>query len=213
MREDEPLSELQLRAIEQASEAFERLSAGLDGPAAPGAGFGPPPPPGAAGAGAHGDPVGEQQLRAAAARTIDLFSGLFQQAFESYVELAQALIRAPLGGAGGPGAPAADLALEGRAGATTCATVWIHNATPAPVPAVALRLTALEADTGARIDPAARFAPAALDVAGGASASALLSLAIPAGTAPGVYFGHVLVTGLPAALAVRLLVDDAGGTS
>jgi hypothetical protein len=206
MTAGDPLSDLQARAIEAASEVFDRLSAELgangaaDGSRSPAADADDARP--------QADPIGQQQLRAAAARTIDLFAGLFAQTFETYVELAQSLVQPPGTGVAVSAGAAAELSFGGPAGGNAGATVWIHNATGEPARAVALRLTDLTSPAGARVDAAlARFVPAALDVAAGASAAALLSLAIPARAAPGVYFGHVLAAGLPSALAVRLVVE------
>jgi hypothetical protein len=209
MRAEEPLSELQLGAIEAAAEVFDRLSGQLGADGAGGGGFGTAPPPGPAahGAGPQADPIGQQQLRTAAARTIDLFAGLFQQAFEAYVDLAQALV--PASGVAVSAGAAAELSLAGQPGGHTGATVWIHNATQEATCAVVPRLTGLTSHDGAQLDASlARFVPAVLDVAAGASGSSMLSLTIPPRAAPGIYFGHVLAAGLPSALAVRLVVDD-----
>jgi hypothetical protein len=209
MKAEEPLSDLQLRAIEAASEVFDRITRelGANGADGGGAGTGPTAGPAPHGAGPQADPIGQQQLRTAAARTIDLFAGLFQQAFETYVELAQSLVQVPAGVAVSAGA-AAELSLAGQPGGHAAATVWIHNATQEPAREVVLRLSGLTCADGARLDAArARFVPAVLDVAAGASGSSMLSLVIPPHAAPGIYYGHVLAPGLPSALAVRLVVD------
>lgn len=201
---DEPLDDLRMRGITAATEVFDRLTAELGA----GAARDEAPPAAANGRPAGSDPVGQQQLRAAAARMIDLFAGLFQQSFEAYVELAQAIVQPPGGGVAVSAGGGAGLTLGAAAGANACATVWVHNPTTEPAPGVTLRLTDCTAPDGARIDATlARFAPAALAVGAGESASALLSLAIPARTACGVYFGHVLTAELPdVALPVRVEV-------
>jgi len=209
MKAEEPLTELQLRGIAAASEVFDRLAAELGGG---GVRDSTSPQPGAFnGASASGDPVGRQQLRSAAARLIDLFAGLFQQTFETYVELAQAIVQPPVPGVGVSAGASGDLSLGGSAGGNAGATVWVHNVTGDAAGEIVPRLTDLTAHTGARIDASlARFVPGALHVAAGASVSSMLSLAIPPCAAPGVYYGHVLATGLPSAgLAVRLVVEDA----
>lgn len=224
MSNDDVLNELQLRGIAAASELFDQLAAqlgtGADGAAATSGASGsndrasgqapsraPHTPPGG------GDPVGQQQLRAAAARMIDLFAGLFQQTFESYVDLAQGIVAGPAGGVAVSAGAAADLSLAGPAGGNAGTTVWIHNATADATGEIALRLTDLTSHTGRRIDAAlARFVPAALLVAPGASGSSMLSLAIPPRAQPGIYYGHVLAAGLPtAALPVRVVVEEAAG--
>jgi hypothetical protein len=207
MKAEDPLSELQLRGLAAAAEVFDRFAAELGGSSARN---GTPPPPSASnGASPSADPIGQQQLRSAAARMIDLFAGLFQQTFETYIELAQAIVQ-PSGGDIAMSAGAADnLALDGQAGRNAGTTVWIHNATAEPAGDVVLALTDLTAHTGERIDASlARFVPGALDVGAGASACAMLSLAIPLRAEPGVYYGHVLAANLPCAgLPVRLVVE------
>lgn len=202
---DDPLDELGMREITAAAEVFDRLTAELGA----GAARDEAPPAAANGRPAGRDPVGQQQLRAAAARMIDLFAGLFQQSFEAYVELAQAIVQPPAGGLAVSSGGGAELSLAAAAGANACATVWVHNPTPEPAPSVTLRLTDCTAPDGARIDATlARFAPAALAVGAGESASSLLSLAIPARTSAGVYYGHVLTAELPAiGLPVRVEVQ------
>jgi hypothetical protein len=210
MSADDALSELQLRGIAAASELFDQLAAEL-GPRADGVADGTdgPPPPRAAAAGNAGDPVGQQQLRAAAARMIDLFAGLFAQTFESYVDLAQGIVAGSAGGVAVSAGAASDLSLTGPAGGNAGTTVWIHNSTAEPTGDIVLRLTDLTSHTGRRIDAAlARFVPATLPVAPNASGSSMLSLAIPPRAQPGIYHGHVLAAGLPAAaLPVRLVVE------
>jgi len=212
MNADDALNEMQLRGIAAASELFDQLASELgNGRAGHAAGNGdaPPVPPPAGAAAPSGDPVGQQQLRTAAARMIDLFAGLFQQTFETYVDLAQGLVAGPGGGVAVSAGAAAELSLGGPAGGNAAATVWIHNTTGQATAEIVLALTDLTGHTGARIDASlARFVPAGLHVAPGASASSMLSLAIPPRAAPGVYYGHVLAGGLPAAgLAARLTVD------
>ena len=203
---EDPFGDLQLRGIAAASEVFDRLAAELGGTSAA---AGAAPAPRAGGAAAADDTIGRQQLRAAAARTIDLFAGLLQQTFESYVELVQELVAPPGAGASDAAGARSDLSLAGPPGGNAVATIWIHNATDRPANDVVLRLTDLTDHACARIDASlARFLPARLLVDAGASASSLLSLAIPPRTEPGIYFGHVLAGSLPAAgLPVRLVVE------
>ena len=207
--QDDPFADLQLRGIAAASAVFDQLAAELGGTSAAGTEPGPAPAGDTFGA---DDPVGRQQLRAAAARTIDLFAGLLQQTFESYVELVQEIVQPSAGPGGSTSAPPrSDLELIGPPGGNAVATIWIHNATDRRAADVVLRLTDLTDHACARIDASlARFLPSGLSVDARASAPSMLSLAIPPRTEPGVYFGHVLAAGLPAAaLAVRLVVEDA----
>jgi hypothetical protein len=200
MSAPDELSELQARGIAVASEVFDRLAEEIGG-AAPNGGS----------AAASGDPVGEQRLRAAGARLIDLFAGLFQDGIEAYLELAQSVVQGQ--GAGASAGGAEILSLRGAAGGRATTTVWIHHAPPAPAGEVALALTDLQAADGGRIDGArAAFAPRRLHVDAGASMPSLLTLAIPPATAAGTYFGHVLAAGLPAGgLPLRLVVESAEG--
>lgn len=192
------ITELQARGIAAASEVIDRLTAQLGGAAGTGYADGAAPGP---------DPIGQQQLRTAGARLIDLFAGLFQESVEAYLELAQSIVRSPGGGAAAAGG--ASLSLRGAPGARATTTVWIHNTAPQPCGEILLGMSDLQAASGARIDASpARFVPAALRLEGGASASSLLTLAIAPGTPPGTYFGHVLATGLPACgLALQLVVE------
>jgi hypothetical protein len=169
---------------DEAREVFERVLRSLGGTA---------PPP-------RTERVRLAQLRTAAARTIDLYGQLLQNALEAYTDLAA--------GALAPGAPPpadAALALEGRSGAEVAAPVYVHNLTGAPIVA-SLRLTELIAPGGQALD-GATFRPAELAVAPGASGEATLIVAVPADAARGIYHGHVLSSAAPdAALTVRLTV-------
>jgi hypothetical protein len=193
------LTELQARGIAAASEVFDRLAEEIGGAAANGNGAAP-----------GGDPVGEQRLRAAGARLVDLFAGLFQDGVEAYLELAQSIAQGPRAGASGG---AEILSARGAAGGRATTTVWIHNAPQAPGGEVALALTDLQSADGGRIDGSrAAFAPRRLQLDAGASMPSLLTLAIPPATAAGTYFGHVLAAGLPAGgLPLRLVVASAEG--
>jgi hypothetical protein len=194
------LSELQARGIAAASEVFDRLAEEIGGGV-----------PSTDGAAAGGDPVGEQRLRAAGARLVDLFAGLFQDGIEAYLELAQGIVQRPPAGASSAGAEI--LCVRGAAGGRATTTVWIHNAPQAPAGEVVLRLTDLESADGGRIDGSrAAFAPRRLHLDAGASMPSLLTLAIPPATAAGTYVGHVLAAGLPAGgLPLRLVVESAEG--
>jgi hypothetical protein len=174
------------RRIEAATAVFERV---LRGGAEPRA-AGPTRP----------ERIRLAQLRTAAARTIDLYGQLLQNALEAYTDLSQGALQP----AAAPPVDAA-LALEGRAGADVVASLWVHNLTETAVSAE-LQLTPLVAPGGAHIAGGA-FWPRPLDVPPGVSGEALLTLSVPSGAAPGVYHGHVLAPTLPeSGLAVRLTV-------
>ncbi|MDA0179511.1 hypothetical protein OJ997_04320 [Solirubrobacter phytolaccae] len=143
------------------------------------------------------------QVRSAAARTLDLYADLFQRAFETYADLAQAALHP-----GTDPSPDVPLALLGRAGEEAQTTVWLHNVTAARVDGVELFMTDLNAASGARISAAfASFSPETVELEPSASTGSILRVQIPLGAAPGRYHGHVLSPALPAsALAVCLVV-------
>jgi hypothetical protein len=177
---------------------------------------------GAADAGESGgaDRVGEQQLRAAGARLVDLFAGLFQEGIQAYLELAQTILRSPV-----PGAPAAapapgvslwgapGVSLSGAPGGRATTTVWLHNMTGEPAGRAELRMSDLEAASGERLATAgSQFVPRTVELGAGESGSSILTLAIPPGTSADTYFGHVLVSGAGVGgLPIAVVVGDRAG--
>jgi hypothetical protein len=191
------LSDLQRRGIATAMEVFDRLIEEVDG-------FdgrrlrrdidldGPDRDATAAG------PTDLPQLRAAVARTIDIYADLFRHTLELYADVVESALRSNGAGASDPDAGGAEVALTGSPGTEAVAVVWIHNSSTAPVDAIALRMTDLTAHDGARIAAsAAFFTPSCLDVGPASSGSSSLSVLVPESAAPGTYVGHVLATGLP----------------
>ena len=198
------LSDLQRRGIATAMEVFDRLIEevdGFDGRGLRDLDLGGPD----RGASAAG-PTDLPQLRAAVARTIDVYADLFRHTLELYADVVESVVRS--NGAGAPDAGGAEVALAAVPGSEAVTVVWIHNASAEPVDAVALRMTDLTAHDGERIAAsAARFAPSRLDVGPASSGSSSLSVLVPASAAPGTYVGHVLATGLPGTrLGVCLVV-------
>jgi hypothetical protein len=194
------LSEVQRRGIATAMDVFDRLIAELDGfdsrrprvdPRLGG-------PDGA-------EPSDFPQLRAAVARTIDVYADLFRRTIELYGDVVESVMRSDGAEADGTGA---EVALAASPGTEAVAAVWIHNTTAARVDAVALRMTDLTAHDGSRIGAsAASFAPERLHVGPGGSRSSCLSVRVPGSAVPGLYVGHVLATGLPGTrLSVCLVV-------
>lgn len=202
-RHRDDLSDVQRRGVTAAMEVFDRLIAELDGV------DGRRPRADAALDGRDGTgPSDFPQLRAAVARTVDVYAELFRRTVEVYADVVESVLRSD-----GPAAPAADargaeIALAGSAGGEAVAVVWIHNSTEAPVDAIALRMTDLTAHDGTRIAAAsASFAPERLNVGPGGSRSSSLSVRVPRSAPLGTYVGHVLATGLPGTrLAVCLVV-------
>jgi hypothetical protein len=146
--------------------------------------------------------VGSLALRASVARTLDGYADLLRRSFSAYADTVGAVV-------GARGADGAVVTLRGAPGEPAVATVWAHNTDGAPAETGALRMTALVGPGGMSVDgSAASFAPRALSLDAGQSASAALTVAVPAGLAPGTYDGHVLAAGLPnVAVPVRLVVE------
>lgn len=76
--------------------------------------------------------------------------------------------------------------------------LWLHNTTSDPVSAVRLHCGDLRSPTAASIPASGiEFSPAAVDrLEAGTSVPVQVTVAVPAGTPPGVYRGTVLATGL-----------------
>ena len=180
------MSDARTRGAAEATEVLEGLLAGLP----PG---GPVLPEGS-------DRVRLVALRAAMARSFDLYADLFQSTFETLADAAQTVLA--------PAVPAAEPAvveLRGRAGSSAVGELWLHNTSRAPVRGLRLRLSVLTAHDGSVVS-GGEFVPAVLDAEPRTSFSATLTVAL--NCAPGVYHGVVLAEGLPdAVLPVRLHVD------
>jgi hypothetical protein len=186
------MSDLQRERIAAAADVFDRVLRGYE-QAPPSTSHPGQPRP---------ERVQLAQLRTAAARTIDLYAQLLQEAMEGVVHLADDLVP----GLGVGGEP--PLALAGRNGATLSAPVWVHNHTDAAVYGVELRLTDLTAPSGAQLSRSvAAFLPERMDVGAQGSGESQLYVTIPADAPAGTYHGHLLAGALPASvLAVRLEV-------
>jgi hypothetical protein len=146
------------------------------------------------------------QMRTSAARAIDLYADLLSETVSLYTDaIGQALRR---GDGSRPASPedGSPVALSGAPGETATARIWLHNVKGSPLMAAELRLTGLTAHDGGTLNGiACAFSPAVLDVAAGSSASAELSVTLPADAPPGAYHGLVLATGAPAASVPVLL--------
>jgi hypothetical protein len=201
------LSDVQRRSAATAMEVFDRLIEELDGFDGRRARV-DTDLEGLDRGGTPAGPTDIPQLRAAVARTIDVYADLFRRTVELYADVVESVLRSS-----GPAPNAADgtgaeVALAGSPGTEAAAAVWIHNSTTAPVDAIALRMTDLTAHDGTRIAAsAASFSPPRLDVGPATSRSSSLSVRVPRSAAHGTYVGHVLATGLPGTrLAVCLVV-------
>jgi hypothetical protein len=131
-----------------------------------------------------------------------------ERVLDAYGDWARQLLDGIFGLAEGVTAPDALVLGPATGGAVTTADLWLQ-APPGRVTAPApLAMTDLTAHDGAVVAAgAATFDPPALVSGDGAAPATRVRLAVPTGTAPGAYHGHVLAHGLPeVALAVRLEV-------
>jgi len=196
------LSDVQQRGVATAMDVFDRLIAELDGADRRAVAIeveldGP-----------DDAPRDFAALRAAVARTFDVYTDLFRQSLELYADVVERMVRSPEPAARPADPAGAEIALAAAPGAEAAATVWIHNQTAEPTDTMALHMTDLTAHDGTRIAAsAASFTPSYLQLAPTASRSSTLSVRIPPSAAPGIYVGHVLATGLPETrLSVCLVV-------
>jgi hypothetical protein len=98
-----------------------------------------------------------------------------------------------------------------KAGHPASGRAWVHILDGPPSPPARLGATALTAHDGGTIEAqAASFEPPMLDSFDIRSSHELgVTVAVPAGTRPGIYHGHILAVGLPeVSLAVRLEVTE-----
>jgi hypothetical protein len=98
-----------------------------------------------------------------------------------------------------------------KAGHSASGRAWVHILDGPPAPRARLRATALTAHDGGTIEAqAASFEPPMLDSFDLRSSHELgVAVAVPHGTRPGIYHGHILAAGLPeVSLDVRLEVTE-----
>jgi hypothetical protein len=98
-----------------------------------------------------------------------------------------------------------------KAGHPVSARAWLHVLDGPPGPPARLSATAFTAHDGAAIEArAASFEPPLLESFNLRSSHELVvTVAVPEGTRPGAYHGHILATGIPeVSLAVRLEVAE-----
>ena len=98
-----------------------------------------------------------------------------------------------------------------KAGQLASGRAWVHILDGPPGPPARVNATALTAHDGGTIEArAASFEPPMLDSFELRSSHELVvTVAVPAGTRPGAYHGHILAVGLPeVSLAVRLEVTE-----
>jgi hypothetical protein len=161
----------------------------------------------AAGAGAEGDRAREvRRLRADSERLLEWWGEWMRVLLDAAVDGAEA------GVAEREAAKREDQPLRlgpVKAGHSASSRAWVHILDGPPGPPARLSATALTAHDGGTIEAqAASFEPPMLDSFDLRSSHELgVTVAVPAGTRPGIYHGHVLAAGLPeVSLALRLEV-------
>lgn len=168
------------------------------------AGTGPAP-----GAGGEGDRAREvRRLRADGERLLEWWGEWMRVLLDTAVDGAEA------GAAEREAATPQDLPLRlgpVKAGHPASGKAWVHILDGPPGPPARLNATVLTAHHGGTIQaPAASFEPPMLDSFDLRSSHELVvTVAVPAGTRPGIYHGHILAVGLPeVSLAVSLEVTE-----
>jgi hypothetical protein len=151
-----------------------------------------------------------RRLRGDGERLLELWGEWMRVLFDAVADGAEAGVLERNGAAAHP---ADQLLLLGPVtpGDRASARAWLHVLDGPPAPPARLSATAFTAHDGAAIGAeAASFEPPSLDSFDLRSSHELVvTLAVPEGTRPGVYHGHVLATGLPeVSLAVRLEVAE-----
>jgi len=189
-------------ATDAADFTFNRIvTDGATGNPAPGkpSGTRPDPPPGGSAEGIH--------LRAAIARAIDGYAGLFTDLLQGLAtDLADELAGRIEESTGHR--PPEPVVLVGEPGHRTGAFVWIHNPSRGFVPELRLRLTDLWHADGSRLRAeSGGIEPSLLAGSAAARRSAWVDLDVPERVVRGSYHGHVLADGLPdVAVALKLIV-------
>ena len=161
--------------------------------------------------GGEGDRAREvRRLRADGERLLEWWGEWMRVLLDAAVDGAEAGVAAREA----PAAHAVDQQLRlgpVKAGDPASGRAWLHILDGPPGPPAGLSATALTAHDGSTIEArAASFEPPTLDSFDVRSSHELLvTIAVPTGTSPGAYHGHILATGLPeVGLAVRLEVTE-----
>ena len=149
--------------------------------------------------------VGGLRIRSSLARSVDLYTDLFQRFVSSFISEMTETLTAAATGAEQP----VPVIMVGRPGSTTGAFVWIHNRSGALVTEFGLRMTDLSTADGGRVSSAlATIDPDRLEPSSESRRSAWLTVSVPEDAGRGTYHGHLLAEGLPdAAVALRLVVQ------
>lgn len=149
--------------------------------------------------------TGGEPLRAAVARSLDVFSDLVVGMTGVFADVVDTTLRSADGGGGAQ--PDQPVVLSGPPGGHARATIWIHISGGAAVQVASLRLTDLTAHDGTVLAGSSAAFGTGTATTNPERASARLEITIPAALGSGIYYGHVLATGVPgAALPVHLEV-------
>lgn len=203
-------TDMQRQGIAAATEVAERFTAMLDGFN----GFGPltaDRPEGRADGATPDDDAGGAgigDLRASVARSVDLYTRLFQNTFEAYADLVEGRMRARGVRVGADATDAA--AAVGPTGGVATGQLWVHNDTSEAVGPLTLRITAAESATGGRIaESSLAIEPARVEAGAGSSVAVGIAADL-AGVEPGHYHALVLIEQEPEdALPVVIVVQAA----
>jgi hypothetical protein len=172
-------------------------------------------------ASAGADPVTGPDKEAERAREVRRLRADGERLLELWGEWMRVLLDAAMDGAeagvaerGAAPAPEGDHPLRlgpVEAGNPASGSAWVHILDGPPGPPARLSATAFTAHDGATVEArAASFEPPTLDSFDlRSSHEVVVTVAVPEGTRPGAYHGHILATGMPeVSLPVRLEVAE-----
>ena len=203
-------TDMQRQGIAAATEVAERFTAMLDGFN----GFGPLT--GDRPVDAEDDPADETDgdtgmgdLRASVARSVDLYTRLFQNTFEAYADMVEGRMRARGVRIGADNADTASAI--GPAGGVAVGQLWVHNDTDEPVGPLHLRVTGAEAASGAHVEAASlAVEPAEVEVPAGSSVAVGVAADLSEVEA-GHYHAFVLISEEPQDALPLVIVAQPGG--
>ena len=132
-----------------------------------------------------------------------------ERVLDAYGDWARQLLDGVFGLAEGDAGPEVLMLGPAAGGAGAEADLWLHAPPGRLTGPAPLRTTDLTAHDGTVVPACAvTFDPPALAPADATAPATRVRVAVPAGAAPGTYYGHVLATGLPeVALPVRLVIQ------
>lgn len=154
-----------------------------------------------------GDGADIGELRAAVARSVDLYTRMFQNTFEAYADMVEGRMRARgvrIGAGAGDGAVA-----DGVAGEVATGSLWVHNDTGEAAGPLNLRMSAAESAAGGHIAADhMTLEPDQVEVAAGSSVAVQFTADLT-DVAAGHYHALVLVQEEPAdSLPLAIVVHE-----